>query len=272
MIVDVHTHSPYVKADLERQRWVEEHLGITAVPGASTATSTLLDRMRSAGVGRAVCFSYHMRTDRLAEMNRRAVELLAHPQLIPFGGIHPSLPHWQDEIGRLKGAGVKGIKVHCNSQSVYPDSPDMFPIYEEIGDALFVTFHAGGYFLRGDAEVYGTAERLMRVREAFPRLKMILAHFGGNYMLDMARRHVIGRDVYVDTAWPPSLRIIGDAAVVARIIRDHGPERVLFGTDFPYGDPAQEIAYISELPLLSDAEKEQVLGGNAASLFGLRAG
>jgi len=258
-----------VEADLERERLVQQHIGIAIVPGGSTATAVLLDHMPSAGVDRAVCFSYHMLTDRLREMNRRAVELLAHPELIVFGGIHPDLPDWQGEVRRLKEAGVRGIKVHCNNQRIYPDSEAMFPIYEEIGEGLFVTFHAGAFASRGDAEVYGTGKRLMRVRAAFPRLKMILAHFGANYMLDMAREHVIGRDVYVDTAWPPSLRIIGDPEVVARLIRDHGPERVLFGTDFPFGDAVQEIAYIRELPLLTDAEKEKVLGGNAAALFGL---
>jgi predicted TIM-barrel fold metal-dependent hydrolase len=58
-----------------------------------------------------------------------------------------------------------------------------------------------------------------------------------------------------------------DAAAGFRKI---GIERVMFGSDYPWLDPALDAARIERLPL-SDSEKRAVLHGNAARVFGLDA-
>ena len=40
-----------------------------------------------------------------------------------------------------------------------------------------------------------------------------------------------------------------------KIIRKHGVENILFATDFPWSDPASDIAFVSRLPL-TEAEKD----------------
>ena len=51
-----------------------------------------------------------------------------------------------------------------------------------------------------------------------------------------------------------------------QILAAHGPARVLFGTDLPWTDPLDEIAFAR---LLSDDETvvEGILGGNALKLL-----
>ena len=51
-------------------------------------------------------------------------------------------------------------------------------------------------------------------------------------------------------------------------IERHGPDRVVFATDWPMADPGAEIAAIEALGL-TPADTEAVLGGNMARLLGL---
>ena len=53
-----------------------------------------------------------------------------------------------------------------------------------------------------------------------------------------------------------------------RMIRLFGADRILFGTDSPWEDQAAELAKIQRLPL-TDAEKQDILGNNAARLLGI---
>jgi hypothetical protein len=51
------------------------------------------------------------------------------------------------------------------------------------------------------------------------------------------------------------------------ILRAHGAQRVLFGTDSPWGDQAATLADIRALPLTDD-ERRLVFHENAARLLG----
>ncbi len=56
---------------------------------------------------------------------------------------------------------------------------------------------------------------------------------------------------------------------LARLIRDIGPERVMLGTDFPWWSPAHCVQGIMDMPVLSQSEKEAILGANAARILGI---
>ena len=53
-----------------------------------------------------------------------------------------------------------------------------------------------------------------------------------------------------------------------KIIKKHGAEKILFGSDFPWHLPSQEIDLINSLEL-SASDKELILGGNAERLLGI---
>jgi predicted TIM-barrel fold metal-dependent hydrolase len=124
----------------------------------------------------------------------------------------------------------------------------------------------------------GVAAILLAGRlQRFPGLKLVAPNAGGalallREKLDMAQRRdqVEGppiseqlRQIYVDTATPslPALRAA---------LEVFGPDRMLFGTDSPpLATPLDAaLAAVDELGL-SDVDRAKVLGGNAASLFGL---
>jgi predicted TIM-barrel fold metal-dependent hydrolase len=57
-------------------------------------------------------------------------------------------------------------------------------------------------------------------------------------------------------------------ARVRELIRRHGAERVVFGSDWPMTDPGAEVRAIDALGL-SDDETKSVLGGTLARVLGL---
>ena len=65
--------------------------------------------------------------------------------------------------------------------------------------------------------------------------------------------------VYTDTS-------LASPATIMAYVRSYGHERIMFGSDFPFGDPAAEFEKIRRLPLSRDL-KEAITGGNIKKLL-----
>lgn len=66
-------------------------------------------------------------------------------------------------------------------------------------------------------------------------------------------------DVYVDTA-------LASSHEISDFAKDYGVERIIFGSDFPFGEPAWELAKLEKL--FNGNKLERVLGGNLLELLG----
>lgn len=100
------------------------------------------------------------------------------------------------------------------------------------------------------------------VNELAPDVRVIIPHCGllnGGYELFREHRIWEKPNVYADTALAPE-----------RAIRDYldryGPERIFFGSDFPFGDPGNELRKILRLSL-DPATTEAVTGRNILRLL-----
>jgi len=94
---------------------------------------------------------------------------------------------------------------------------------------------------------------------------VVLAHLGGFRQWKGVAKVLAGRDVWLDTAY--TLSHLPDQEFVD-LVRAHGTERVLFGSDGPWTDAGIEIAHLRGLGMTAE-ETEGILGGNAESLLGL---
>jgi hypothetical protein len=104
----------------------------------------------------------------------------------------------------------------------------------------------------------------------YPGIPFIAAHMGG---LTAPFEDICG---YL----PPSPNLFLDTSNAAHtlskqefihLLKTHGPRHVIFGTDWPWFDPAAEMALISgylEEAGFSMKDKEAVFGGNIARLLG----
>jgi len=83
---------------------------------------------------------------------------------------------------------------------------------------------------------------------------------GGN-PLDFLAAFKKHEHVFFDTA-------LAQPQTILRFVREVGAERVLFGSDIPFGTMKLELQKVLSLPL-NDREKEAILGGNIRRLTGL---
>jgi predicted TIM-barrel fold metal-dependent hydrolase len=223
----------------------------------------LLSAMDRGGVARAVVAPVATKPSQVCGINDWMASL-GEPRIVALGAIHPDFDDPVAELERIAALGIRGVKVHSQHQGFRPNDPRMAPVYEAAAAlGMLVLFHAGGYVATHEHEAHPSD--LAAVLDAHPSLRCIFAHMGGYQQWSEVREHLCGRDVYFDTAYVP--RNLPDDAFLS-LARDHGIERILFGTDGPWTDAAAEIAYLRQIGF-SAAELEAILHGNAERLFGI---
>lgn len=259
MIVDAHTH---VWPDAIAERAIgapSEDLH----PIGDGKVAGLIEALHVAGVQHAVCLGIANTPRHLDATNRFAGSL--QDPLIGLGSIHPGLDVGTN-LDSLRSNGLRGAKINPPFQGYALDDPVLWEILDAMQGEYVLVTHVGMGGAPG-TEATCTPQLVRDLARRFPRLDIVAAHLGG-YLLEQGEREpVVGEHLYIDTSWPPSIAHLDPGAVRA-VIERHGPERVLFGSDWPMGDPAEAIDAVRRLGL--DDETEQgVLGANAARLFGL---
>jgi len=99
-----------------------------------------------------------------------------------------------------------------------------------------------------------------RFVEMFPRLFFIIPHLGllGGDSLDFLKAFKKHEHIYFDTA-------LAAEDTILEFVRSVGAERVLFGSDVPFGSMKRELSKILALPLGRD-DKERILYKNVRDL------
>ncbi len=261
-VIDIHTHIfPDGLAETAISH-VEAEANTTAFLDGTAAD--LRGSMKEAGIARSVQQPVATKPSQVPGINRWAADLL-DGDIMSFGGMHPAYGDWEDELRRMKAAGLRGYKLHPEYQKFYPDDPALFPLYDltqELG--LIILFHTGEDFAI-KPPCYSTPYRMRNVLKTFPFLRMIYAHMGGWRLWDDVERLIIGEEVYLETSF--TMGYISDDRFV-NMVRDHDPQRVLFGTDSPWKSQKDELDRLLTLPF-TDAEKELILSTNAKRLLEL---
>ena len=124
---------------------------------------------------------------------------------------------------------------------------------------------------RGGAH-YAEPRAFGRMLGEFPDLKVVLAHMGGGTWHQAPEIAQTYPNAYFDCCeiieWTGGSDAPTDQQL-ARLISDIGPERVMMGSDFPWYDLDHSVERVMELPILSQEEKEGILGANAVKILGL---
>lgn len=183
-----------------------------------------------------------------------------HTKLIGFGTLHSSLEDIDSEVQRLIALGLRGIKLHPEFQQFNIDDESMLPIYAAIEGKLPMLIHMGD-----ENKDSSSPLRLARILDRFPNLVVIAAHLGGYQMWDDSAKYLVGRNLFMDTS--SSLAYL-DSKKAVEMIRCHGVNKILFGTDFPMWGHQEELNRFLSLEL-TDNEKKAILYDNAAKLLDL---
>lgn len=186
--------------------------------------------------------------------------------IICFGTVHPYAEDALNELDRIKALGLKGVKLHPDYQGVYVFDDKLLPIFKRCAELdLPVTIHMG-YDPVSPLVHHAMPQDLVYIHSKVPDVKLVAAHMGGIYAWDAALKYLSGdRNIWLDTSFSD-----GNVApeLATELIKQHGADRVLFGSDLPWHSPRTEVNYVDALPL-SSADKQRIFADNAIELLNL---
>ena len=280
-IIDFHTHAFPDKIAGKTIELLSKKGGIPAHTDGTA--QDLRKRLAEAGISLGVVLPVVTRPEQFESVTRFAQQINEEQHrcdsgdfsgetgkkaagLLSFGGIHPDSNDYKKELKMLADCGFRGIKLHPDYQGVYFDDIRYLRIIEyatELG--LIVITHAGVDIGFPDT-VRCTPDRALKVlREVKPE-KLVLAHMGGWNLWKEVIDTLAGEQVYMDTAY--SMGHISEEHFVM-LCRTHGPERILFATDCPWGNPKKDVETFLTMPLTPE-EQELILHRNAERLLGVQ--
>jgi hypothetical protein len=260
MVVDFHTH-------IFPHKIVERTIAMLAEnshtqPATDGTYEGLCASGERSGVDLSIVLPPVTKPTQTKSINRYAATHLEGP-VISFGGIHPENDNYKEILRDIKSMGMKGIKLHPDYQGCYFNDiryKRIVSYASELG--LIVSAHAGRD-PKSPQDVHNTPQMALEmIREVQPE-KFVLAHMGGSSMWDEVEEYLVGENVYFDTG--VVIDTISEEQFV-RIVKNHGADKILFGTDSPWRDQKHCIDVISAMPLTED-EKEKIFSQNAMKLL-----
>ena len=224
------------------------------------ALSNLLKCSDEAGISQCVVHSVATNPQQVERINNFITDSVnAHSdRLFGFGTMHQDYDNKLEEVDRCLKMGLKGIKLHPDTQMFNIDDECMLPMYDYLQDKAPVLFHCGDY--RYD---YSHPRRLARICRMFPKLTVIGAHFGGYSVWDEACEYLKDTGCMMDTSSSSALM---EEGMFERLIKFYGADRLLFGTDFPMWDSKEELDRFMSVPL-TESEREKILFRNAEHIL-----
>jgi predicted TIM-barrel fold metal-dependent hydrolase len=261
-VIDIHTHVfPDQLAPAAIARFEDAGTVKAFYDGTVAGLTSVMD---ASGIDISVTQAVATKPSQVRSINDWTASTATH-RIIPFGAMHPDVEDPWAEIAHAHALGLRGIKMHPEFQHFSPDEPRVRPILDAALEFGMIVFMHAGEDVTLDT-LHGTPSAFSRMLDAYPDLTVVLAHMGGWQQWDGVLRELVGRhDFWVDTAY--TLGHLPDERFV-ELVRAHGADKVLFGSDGPWTDPAAEIAHLARLGF-AQAELDALLGGNAERLLGL---
>ncbi len=272
MIIDFHTHMFPDKIAASTIAYLEDICKIKACTDGTY--EGLRASTEEAGIDVSIALPVVTKPSQFASINRFAAEHQASLEenkpagsenILSFGGIHPDSEDYRAELNEIKNMGLKGIKLHPDYQEVYFNDiryKRIISYATELG--LIISVHAGVDPKCPD-DVHCTPKMAREVIDEVQPEKLVLAHMGGNEMWDQVEELLVGENVYFDTG------VVLDSMPqeqFLRMVRDHGTEKILFGTDCPWAEQKKYVDLIKTMPL-TEKERTDILSGTARKLLNI---
>lgn len=183
--------------------------------------------------------------------------------IVSLAAFHPKVEDKGREMERIAAAGFVGVKFHPEYQLFGFNDKTMDDAWGAMSELGLVAYlHAGGERVF-KPPYHSSPSDIAQLHSRFPKLRIVAAHLGGFCMWDEAEEMLVGSDVFLDLShtffWMPDAQIF-------RMIRKHGAEKILFGTDAPWQDPAKVLEAFFSLPL-DERERRLICHDNAAELL-----
>lgn len=269
MIIDFHTH---IFPDKIAESAIAKLEKIGNVKACIEGTEAALCRsMKENHVDISIVLPVVTRVEQTESINRFAAEItekyknMTEGRIISFGGVHPDSPTLKEDIQKIKEYGLKGVKLHPDYQGVYFDDIRYMRAVDYASEAGLISIVHAGVDIGYPNDVHCTPPMIRKVIEQVHPKNLVLAHTGGYDCWDDVEKLLVGEDVFMDISF--TLHRI-EKEQFCRIVRSHGAERFLFGTDSPWGGQGRTREILEALPL-TEEEKERIFWKNAVELLEL---
>ena len=259
-IIDFHAHVFPEKVALKASAAIGDFYGIHM--GENGTLEHLMEEGAKINVDKYVIHSVATRPDQVHNINNFIHDAVQkYPdKFIGFGTLHPLCPDLEQEFERIVSLGLKGVKIHPDFQQFNIDSKEAMKMYEIIEGRLPLLVHTGDY--RYD---YSHPRRMANAVDAFPKLDVICAHFGGWSMWEEGLKYLVDKRVWIDSS---SSLYNMSPQTATELVHKWGAERIFFGTDYPMWIHEKELERFNRLEL-TGSERQLILYDNAKKFFGL---
>jgi uncharacterized protein len=235
-------------------------------------TPQTLEFLFSRGVSKVVALHYSHKPGMARALNEYLAQVAAQDaRVIGLATVFPGEPGAKQLLRDAFASGLKGVKLHCHVQCFSPDSPELNEVYEACVEAnVPLVMHAGrepsSPAYKVDVYSLCAAERVERVLQAHPKLKLCVPHLGADEFDAYANLLERYESLWLDTTMMGANYFPVD---VPRRVFEVRPERILYGTDFPNLPYAwdREVKHLVSMKFRDDLEAG-LLGQNALRLFG----
>ncbi len=267
--IDVHVH-PFTDSILAKTpEWFWRHpRQVFGIGDRSLTIDSLIEDMDRAEVEKAVLLAFDCETTYGFKVaNEDIAELVAqHPdRLIGFASVDPHKGEMAvRELERaVKELGLRGLKLHPPTQQFYANDRRYYPLWEKAQELeIPVLIHTGHTFVGGYLK-YADPVYVDDVAANFPRLKIMLAHFGFPWVEQAISLAWTRPNVYIElSGWSP--KYIPE--LIWRLALGPLRGRLVFGTDYPGLKPERWIKDFQAIALPEEV-KRQILYETARSLL-----
>jgi len=280
MILDAHTHIFPPEVCRRREDFFAQEpafrLLYDSPQGRMVGPEELVETLETEGLAGAVICGFPWRQERLWRRHNEVIleAMRRWPRyLLGFCTVHPLGPGAVREVEQCLAAGCRGVgELAWYLEDLGADLTAVLAPFAELCQhfrvpLLLHTNDPLGPSYPGKTSI--SLPQIYRAIQTFPEVTWILAHWGGGLpFYGLLKKEVPEtlRNVYFDTAASPYLYRPVIYRLAAEIV---GPEKILFGSDYPLIAPSRYLAEMEEARLPEDW-KALILGKNLAKLLDFR--
>lgn len=274
MIIDIHTHTFPDKIAARTIAMMEQEIidaqGIVVRAESEGTYDALSKSSIEAGIDISMVApvaTKPMQAEKINSLSGIANEKYSETRVFYMGAIHPDCENYKEIIDEIAAMDLKAIKIHPDYQKTFFDDEKYIRIMDYAANKGLGIITHSGEDIGLPQVIHCTPDRVINVLKHIQPEKLILAHLGAWNNWDEVEERLCGLPVYFDTAVVQNKNCphISNEQF-ARIVKKHGADKILFGTDSPWYDQKQSLKDFYEVDM-TDEERKLILGENAKRLF-----
>ena len=252
MRIDFHTH--IFPDALSRKAIDSMQKGLQAVSGKGLPTFSdatkrgLLNSMEDSGIDLSVVLPVAT-SPRQTETINEFAKTVNGERLISFGSVFPKATDCLKILENLAREGFLGIKLHPEYQDTNIFSREMIDIINKCYElGMTVVLHTG-VDLGIAPPVHCTPRDMRKTLDYIDGSNVVAAHLGGFLMWDDVEEYLVGTNLIFDTSM---LKRYINRAQCERIIRSHGFDKIVCGSDSPWEEQKGHRDLLAECGFTQD--------------------